>query len=146
MRRRMRFQILCQLLFFLKKTNVIDVSLHVKYDNKILVFLSLHNWFCLAVEPTISFKKRHFGTYYRKSPHRASPHSTDFSIVRFFKNMNSSHRKVHPLYSTVFTVDKKWVLYCIFIKFTIPLIGRISHSTVFSCSGKIVLWGDFLYM
>ena len=38
---------------------------------------------------------------YRRSPHRASSHRTDFSIVRFFKNMNSPHRKVHPLYSTV---------------------------------------------
>ena len=33
-----------------------------------------------------------------------SSHMTDFSIVKFFKNMNSSHRKVHPLYSTVFTL------------------------------------------
>ena len=73
---------------------------------------------------------------YRRSPHRASPHSTDFSIVWFFKNMNSSHRKVHPLYSTVFTVDKKWVLYCIFIKFTIPLIA----SRLTSIFKKSVLW------
>ena len=81
-----------------------------------------------------------FGIY-RGSPHSTSSHSTDFSIARFFKNMNSSHKKVHPLYSTVFTV----VLYYIFIKITIPLIARISHSTVFSCSGKTVLWGDPLY-
>ena len=37
--------------------------------------------------------------YYRKSSQ-----SADFSIAQFYKNMNSSHEKVHPLYSKVFTV------------------------------------------
>ena len=71
------------------------------------------------------FRGRWVGPNTYRPVGRGLPHSMDFSIVRFFKNMNSSHRKVHPLYSTVFTVDKKWVLYCIFI-----LIGQISHTAV----------------
>ena len=41
---------------------------------------------------------------YRESSHSTSSHNTDFSIARFFKNMNSSHKKVYPLYSTVLSV------------------------------------------
>ena len=32
--------------------------------------------------------------------YRKSPHSTYFSIVHYFKNMNSSDKKVYPPYST----------------------------------------------
>ena len=58
--------------------------------------------------------------------YRGSPHRTDFSIVRFFTNMNSSHRKVHPLYSTVFTLEKVGTILYIY------KINNSSHRTNFS--------------
>ena len=71
----------------------------------------------------------------RESPHRASSHSTDFSIVRFLKNIHSSHST-----SINFSIVLFWAMFLYFI-----LIVRISHSTVFWCSTLTVLWGDFLY-
>ena len=73
---------------------------------------------------------------YRGSPHRASSHSTDFSIVRFLKNIHSSHST-----SINFSIVLFWDIFLYYI-----LIVRISHSTVFWCSTLTVLWGDPLYI
>ena len=67
------------------------------------------------------------------SSHSTSSHSTDFCIARFFKNMNSSHKKVYPLYSTVFAV-----YFYIFLLY-IYEINNSSHSTNFSQHGFLML-------
>ena len=92
---------------------------------------------CYSYMQTLIFLSRIFEEcfdYYRESPHRASSHSTDFSIVRFLKNIHSSH-------ST--SINFSIVLFCAILLYYI-LIVRISHSTVFWCSTLTVLWGDFL--
>ena len=40
--------------------------------------------------------------YYLESPHKTSSHRTNFSIRRFIKTWDSSHRTIVSLYSTVF--------------------------------------------
>ena len=99
-----------------------------------LIHILLHINTVIVVNSFQSSQKNIFHNY-RESPHRASSHSTDFSIVQFLKNIHSSHST-----SINFSIVLFWAMFLYFI-----LIVRISHSTVFWCSTLTVLWGDFLY-